>query len=301
MAVRTYQAGEIVFKQGDWGKTMYEIKSGRVGVYTDYQTGAEKLLTELKTGDIFGELALIEIRPRSATVVALDELCADEIDSETLNTWVREDPVRVRKIMTSISHRIRALTEDYEEANAALREVEEALSEFDTKRDGLFSKFKKFLHVAEEEDSEFLDYDIDTLAPRGDDEKGISPTNTYNAGHVLFAEGDLESCMYYLGYGTIGVYLNYGKPEEKLIRKIPEGSYFGEMGLLEHLPRTLTAVILEDGSEIEVIYEKDLDTLLTRCPAKSFMILQYLSSRLHDLTDDYVRACRRMKELLEEQ
>ncbi len=64
---REYKAGETIFHQGEPGIGMYIIESGRVQVYLE---PTQQLLAELHDGDFFGELALMDDSPRSATVLA---------------------------------------------------------------------------------------------------------------------------------------------------------------------------------------------------------------------------------------
>ncbi len=66
---RTYVAGEAVFRQGDPGVGMYIVAKGRVLISQD-PGGVE--LTELAQGDFFGEIALLNETPRSATATALE-------------------------------------------------------------------------------------------------------------------------------------------------------------------------------------------------------------------------------------
>ena len=65
---RTYQADEVIVREGTTGTAFYIVLSGRARVERD-----GSVIGELAAGDFFGELALIEEHPRSATVVASDE------------------------------------------------------------------------------------------------------------------------------------------------------------------------------------------------------------------------------------
>jgi CRP-like cAMP-binding protein len=65
---RTYQAEEIVVREGTTGTALYIVLSGKARVERE-----EKTIAELGTGDFFGELALIEEHPRTATVVASEQ------------------------------------------------------------------------------------------------------------------------------------------------------------------------------------------------------------------------------------
>lgn len=63
---REYKSGEVVFHQGDTGLGMYIIVRGTVNIVCGPESN---LLTELKEGDFFGELALLDDSPRSATAI----------------------------------------------------------------------------------------------------------------------------------------------------------------------------------------------------------------------------------------
>lgn len=65
---RTYAADEVIVREGTTGTALYVLLSGRARVDRDGQQ-----IGELGAGDFFGELALIEEHPRSATVVASQE------------------------------------------------------------------------------------------------------------------------------------------------------------------------------------------------------------------------------------
>ena len=119
---------------------------------------------------------------------------------------------------------------------------------------------------------------------------------TYNSGDVIFRQGDAADSMFELYWGSVGIYLNYGTAEQKLLSTLESDSYFGEMGMLEHEPRSATAVALEDGTCLELIYESDLTKLYAENTAKTLMILRHLSSRLRRLTNDYLRCCKTLAE-----
>ncbi|MGC8595315.1 MAG: cyclic nucleotide-binding domain-containing protein [Candidatus Kryptoniota bacterium] len=69
--LRSYNAGETVFLQGDPGLGMYVIEKGQVSIRMITDSGDEKELSILTDGDFFGELSLLDESPRSASAVAV--------------------------------------------------------------------------------------------------------------------------------------------------------------------------------------------------------------------------------------
>lgn len=67
-----FKKNEVIFREGDQGDAVYYISSGRVKI-TRAAATQTMTLAELEEGDIFGELALIDQRPRAATATALED------------------------------------------------------------------------------------------------------------------------------------------------------------------------------------------------------------------------------------
>lgn len=68
--IRSYEKGEIVFRQGDPGVGLYIVKDGEVDVYNEYSNLTCSKITSLHHGDFFGETSLLNETPRSATIVS---------------------------------------------------------------------------------------------------------------------------------------------------------------------------------------------------------------------------------------
>lgn len=110
-------------------------------------------------------------------------------------------------------------------------------------------------------------------------------------GEVLFSQGDPGDCMYYIRWGKIGVYADYGKPSQKKLAELGEGDYFGEMGLLDGEPRSATVVALELGTMVNQIDEAEFGEFLAQNPLKVYAIIQQLSHKLRQTTKDYLEVC----------
>ncbi len=105
---RTYRPGEIIVHQGDAGDCMYVIQDGDVEVLKE-EDGTETLVDTMHTGDIFGEMALIEHTVRSSTVRATSTVRVLTIDKKTFFRRVQEDPSLALSVLKAMSQRIRNL------------------------------------------------------------------------------------------------------------------------------------------------------------------------------------------------
>ena len=110
----TFSKDQVIFRQGEFASVMYDILSGEIGIYTDYQGADEKQIAVLKAGDLFGEMGLIENYPRSATAVALaDGTAVAELEESDLRTYLQDKPEKLLQVMRQLSSRIRETTEKY--------------------------------------------------------------------------------------------------------------------------------------------------------------------------------------------
>jgi len=131
----------------------------------------------------------------------------------------------------------------------------------------------------------------------------MNNTQAYQRGAVIFREGDPGDCMYELETGSVGVYRDYGGPDEKLIATLMNSKHdikvFGEMGLLENAPRSATVVVLENNTILTRISEADFRAYFAENPAKVLDIMQQMCNRLRKTTKDYVEACHTVYDAVE--
>ena len=111
---KIYPDGAVIVRQGEEGDQMFVIQSGRVRV-TCEADGKEFFLVEMKEGELFGEMSLIEKEVRSATVTAIGEVRLLSIDKKSFLRRVHEDPSLAYRILQRMSHRIRELTNEVAE------------------------------------------------------------------------------------------------------------------------------------------------------------------------------------------
>ena len=100
--VRLFKQGEIIFREGDPATEIYVIKSGKV----DVSSGNRQLATIGENG-IFGEMALIDKAPRSATVTAASDVELVPVDERQFLFLVSQTPFFALKVMRVLAGRLR--------------------------------------------------------------------------------------------------------------------------------------------------------------------------------------------------
>ena len=126
MENKRFAKGEVIFRQGDTARTMYDIESGSVGIYAWYGTEKETHLVTFGPGSVFGEIELIESCTRGASAVALEDGTeAWELTREDLGGYFADKPEKVLDIMRQVSRRVRETTQSYLDACRTVYETVE--------------------------------------------------------------------------------------------------------------------------------------------------------------------------------
>ncbi len=104
-------AGTIVYREGDAGREIYVLRSGDVEAYKMSRSGRQVLISRLGVGDVFGDMTLIDMQPRSATVRASADSTAYVLTNKDLYTLYREDlrtyVIIVQNITRELCRRLR--------------------------------------------------------------------------------------------------------------------------------------------------------------------------------------------------
>ncbi|MBF9239098.1 cyclic nucleotide-binding domain-containing protein [Hymenobacter sp. BT683] len=106
----TFQEGEEIFAKGDIGTSLFIVHDGQVGIFN----GSQQLAT-FGPGDFFGELALLDTEPRSASAAALSQVLAFRLDQEDFYDVMEERGEVLRNIMRMLCQRIRQQNEKMRE------------------------------------------------------------------------------------------------------------------------------------------------------------------------------------------
>lgn len=133
----TFPAGEIIFVEGSRAEKFYIVLEGRVAVWKDYFDRERDQLAVHGKGHLFGEMAIIDDLPRSATVVAEDDTRVLFIMREDFLRLIQENTSIAISIMRSVSSMVRQSNESFvdglrkqnRELEKAYRELKEAQAE----------------------------------------------------------------------------------------------------------------------------------------------------------------------------
>ena len=291
---KTYVNGEIIIKEGDIGNSFFQLLSGSAGVYVNYGEADQVKLTVLNEGQYFGEMAVIEAYPRSSTVVAEGSVEAIEIPGSELNTYFTENPDKIIELIKHIGNRLRALTDDYDEAKAILKKIENP--DEDKSNETFLAKLAKHIGFYKLAKVDLTAPSAEALREQSKDLSKGETTATYPKGTIIYKKGEVSNCMYILHSGSVGIYYNYGEANELMLTELLPVAFFGEMGMLAGKERSATAVAKSNETYLEIVRLEDLESMFKTSPVKVDMILRHLSYRLRSLTIDYFNTCKKISE-----
>ena len=133
-----YKPGQIIFEEGAQADRFYIVADGAVEVWKDYRLPEKDLLAVHERGHMFGEMALIDELPRSATVLAKEPTRLFYIDRDDFHTIIRNNSEIAISILKSVTDMVRSSNEyfvenlrgrarELEQTNQALQEAQEEL------------------------------------------------------------------------------------------------------------------------------------------------------------------------------
>lgn len=106
MSATVFQPGQVIFREGDTSQEAYRILRGRVEI-SIVADGKPVILAQLGEGDIFGEMAMVDERPRSASAQSLEVTECEVLTPENFNDLVLQRPEVLIPYMASFFERLR--------------------------------------------------------------------------------------------------------------------------------------------------------------------------------------------------
>ncbi len=108
---RSFDAGQVIFREGDASDTCYIVRRGHARAIRAHGDGRTLTLAHFGPGDIFGELAMFDDERRSATIETLDRVDAIAILGADMRRLLREHPDLAVKLVIALGRRLREANE----------------------------------------------------------------------------------------------------------------------------------------------------------------------------------------------
>ena len=112
---RRFRRGEVIFHAGDPGDALFVLITGEVKIALPSETGEEAIIATLQAGDLFGELALLDGAPRSATASALVATEAVVLPRDRFRELIATEHAVRDALLASLATELRRLTTHVEE------------------------------------------------------------------------------------------------------------------------------------------------------------------------------------------
>ena len=108
--IRSFKRGEMLFRKDDPGTHLYLVLAGAVKIALPSEFGQEALVAIMRGGDFFGELALFDGSPRSASATALEDTRAALLAREDFLSYLETHPASVRVVLDVLAKTIRIVS-----------------------------------------------------------------------------------------------------------------------------------------------------------------------------------------------
>lgn len=268
--------GEALFAEGDGGDSMYIIVSGSVRIHKGLH-----ILNDLGPADAFGEMALLEPEPRSASAVLLEPTHLLRLDRDIFLELLNADPAISRGIIRVLSRFLResvrnlAQLADSPSDNGRITDdpsqVSPTIAAYNDSPVGRMMMLKRVDMFRYIPDSVLVEL-VYMLAPVD-----------VNSGEEVFQKGEPGDAMYIIAGGRVRVH-----DRDRTINYLGPGEIFGEMALLDPEPR-LASVTAVEPTRLLRLDQEPFAVLLEDHPELAAGIIrnlsQHLRARVRDLAE----------------
>lgn len=116
----------------------------------------------------------------------------------------------------------------------------------------------------------------------------------FKKNEIICRPKEMIMSMYNILYGSVGIYFDYGEPEEVCVATLHEGDFFNVISFLESRQRNTTVVALENTIVSEITYD-NFSAYFREKPAKIMSLLQHMSARMRQMQKAYVETCHALE------
>jgi F420-non-reducing hydrogenase small subunit len=268
-----YHKGDVIFRQGDVGDQMYIIQSGAVKV-SQVDGERETVIAVREKGDFFGEMALFEDERRSATVTAIRETRLLPLSRASLLEKVRSDP-------NVALHFLRGLILRIQEADGEVKKImqEDEVLRSAVGRAKIEAGAPALEKIPENVETPVAGVSMQQLAEIWKVDESV---RWVEAGEMIFGEGGAGDEMYIVLEGAVEMTLGTGA-EQRVLRRVDSGDFFGEWALITDSPRSAAAVARSRTQLLPVQRARFAEQIKAQ-PELAVYILQGLVARLRQVS-----------------
>jgi CRP-like cAMP-binding protein len=245
---RTLAAGEVLLRQGEPGEEMYLVLDGTLRV-TRRDGADEIVLGEVRRGEHVGEIALLEQKPRSATITSLTPCSLLALGRSDFDAFLAGHPEVREELMALLRERTRW---------ASVRRVRPP-------REVVVSTLAGFLGGVGEAVLKAIEGEVEWV--------------TLPRGAVLLRQGEAGDCLYFIVSGRLRIYGQGEGGAEVGIAELGPGGTVDEMALLGGQPRSASAAAAID-SELLRLSKAGFEALLAHQPQAMALFTRVLLDRL---------------------
>jgi CRP/FNR family cyclic AMP-dependent transcriptional regulator len=287
--VEPVEAGAFVFREDDRSMDFYLVRNGRIEVRKETPFGPQ-ILGSLTTGDIFGEMNFIDRTHRSSDGVATEPSSCYTFSFSALDQLMDED----KELAVGLHWAFwRSLTEKVRDANEQLKLFfqEDARRGGGRKRADAKREMQEVTVKSEDK--------VDLFRERGLSAAEMKLLATFSTeerlreGSMIFREGEKGDKLYIVLDGRVRISKFIPGVGEEALTVLDRGDFFGEMALIDDMPRSADAKAHESDATILSIDRATLNEILSMDPHASLQFLNLLcrmiSRRLREINDKIVQ------------
>ena len=112
---RLFNNGQLLFQRGDPGDGVFAIVTGHVKVFLEGSDGGEVIVATRTTGDVLGELSLLDNHKRSASAAAMGDVRTLRISKDRFQDWLMSHPAAAIALLRELAARVRDTTDQVAE------------------------------------------------------------------------------------------------------------------------------------------------------------------------------------------
>lgn len=236
VTLKSFRAGEVVFREGDESDALYIILRGSVHIIVN-----DSVFAELSEGSFFGEIGMMMGKPRTATVRAATFIDTFVLSRELLETFIVKFPALRDKLSGEAHIRYNVVT-DAARRHTATSSPSTKIARIDVTDtdESLKAQLQKIS----------IFQNVNRLNPLLNDLAPVLEYHRYNHGDHIVTSGEISGKLYFLVLGTARV-----ERDGVVISILEAGTFFGEVGIFIGVPRVASVVAIGNCACLELARE----------------------------------------------